>query len=66
MLPRLGGCPGGALELAAQGSAATGTTPQMNAPKGPSEMTDEDVLRVKLEVLRREHRDLDVRHRGAA
>ncbi|MCT4683368.1 MAG: DUF465 domain-containing protein [Roseicyclus sp.] len=31
----------------------------MNAPKGPSEMTHEDVLRVKLEVLRREHRDLD-------
>jgi hypothetical protein len=28
----------------------------MNAP---SEMTHEDVLRVKLEVLRREHRDLD-------
>jgi hypothetical protein len=28
----------------------------MNAP---SEMTYEDVLRVKLEVLRREHRDLD-------
>ncbi|NKX44269.1 YdcH family protein [Roseicyclus persicicus] len=31
----------------------------MNAPKGPTEMTHEDVLRVKLEVLRREHRDLD-------
>jgi len=28
----------------------------MNAP---SEMTHEDVLRVRLEVLRREHRDLD-------
>ena len=28
----------------------------MNAP---SEMSHEDVLRVKLEVLRREHRDLD-------
>ncbi|QBY01149.1 DUF465 domain-containing protein [Rhodophyticola sp. CCM32] len=28
----------------------------MNAP---TEMTHEDVLRVKLEVLRREHRDLD-------
>ncbi len=28
----------------------------MNAP---SEMTHEDVLRVKLQVLRREHRDLD-------
>ncbi len=28
----------------------------MNAP---SEMNHEDVLRVKLEVLRREHRDLD-------
>jgi hypothetical protein len=28
----------------------------MNAP---SEMTHEDVLRVKLEVLRRQHRDLD-------
>jgi hypothetical protein len=25
----------------------------------PSEMSHEDVLRVKLEVLRREHRDLD-------
>lgn len=25
----------------------------------PEEMTHEDVLRVKLEVLRREHRDLD-------
>ena len=33
--------------------------PQMNAPKGPIEMSHEDVLRVKLEVLRREHRDLD-------
>ena len=31
----------------------------MNAPTGPTEMTHEDVLRVKLEVLRREHRDLD-------
>jgi hypothetical protein len=31
----------------------------MNAPSGPSEMTHEDVLRVELEVLRREHRDLD-------
>jgi hypothetical protein len=31
----------------------------MNAPTCPSEMTHEDVLRVKLEVLRREHRDLD-------
>jgi hypothetical protein len=31
----------------------------MNAPKGPSELNHEDVLRVKLEVLRREHRDLD-------
>lgn len=28
----------------------------MNAP---SEMNHEDVLRIKLEVLRREHRDLD-------
>jgi hypothetical protein len=28
----------------------------MNAP---IEMTDEDVLRLRLEVLRREHRDLD-------
>ena len=31
----------------------------MNAPSGPREMTHEDVLRVRLEVLRREHRDLD-------
>ncbi len=31
----------------------------MNAQSGPTEMTHEDVLRVKLEVLRREHRDLD-------
>ena len=31
----------------------------MNAPHRPSEMSHEDVLRVKLEVLRREHRDLD-------
>lgn len=31
----------------------------MNAPTGPSEMTHEDVLRVKLGVLKREHRDLD-------
>ncbi|MBF9029270.1 DUF465 domain-containing protein [Rhodobacterales bacterium HKCCE3408] len=31
----------------------------MNAPKPPAEMTHEEVLRVKLEVLRREHRDLD-------
>jgi len=30
----------------------------MNA-QGPSEMTHEDVLRIRLEVLRREHRDLD-------
>lgn len=32
----------------------------MNAPKGPSEMTHEDVLRIRLEVLKREHRDLDL------
>ncbi|MEM9755806.1 MAG: DUF465 domain-containing protein [Pseudomonadota bacterium] len=31
----------------------------MNAPKPPTEMSHEEVLRVKLEVLRREHRDLD-------
>ncbi|MBF9046219.1 DUF465 domain-containing protein [Rhodobacterales bacterium LSUCC0031] len=31
----------------------------MNAPSGPTEMNHEDVLRVRLEVLRREHRDLD-------
>lgn len=31
----------------------------MNAPRGPSEMSHEDLLRVRLEVLRREHRDLD-------
>ena len=30
--------------------------PDMNAP---SEMSFEDMLRIKLEVLRREHRDLD-------
>ncbi len=30
--------------------------PKMNAP---TEMTHEDVLRVRLEVLMREHRDLD-------
>ena len=34
----------------------TGETLPMNAP---SEMSHEDVLRVKLEVLKREHRDLD-------
>jgi len=32
----------------------------MNAPSGPTEMTHEDVLRLRLEVLKREHRDLDV------
>jgi hypothetical protein len=37
-------------------SDARSGTEFMNAP---SEMTHEDVLRVKLEVLRREHRDLD-------
>ncbi len=31
----------------------------MNASSGPTEMTHEDVLRVRLEVLKREHRDLD-------
>lgn len=31
----------------------------MNAPGGPTEMTHEDVLRVRLAVLKREHRDLD-------
>ena len=31
----------------------------MNAPSGPKEMTHEDVLRVRLEILKREHRDLD-------
>jgi len=31
----------------------------MNAPHSPTEMSHEDVLRVKLEVLRQEHRDLD-------
>lgn len=31
----------------------------MSEPKPPKEMSHEDVLRVKLEVLRREHRDLD-------
>ncbi|MBF9034181.1 DUF465 domain-containing protein [Rhodobacterales bacterium HKCCE2091] len=31
----------------------------MNASDPPVEMSHEDVLRVKLEVLRREHRDLD-------
>lgn len=32
----------------------------MNAPMNvPSELSHEDVLRVKLEVLKREHRDLD-------
>ena len=31
----------------------------MTSPNGPTEMTHEDVLRVRLEVLRREHRDLD-------
>jgi hypothetical protein len=32
------------------------TNPAMNAP---SEMNFEDMMRVRLEVLRREHRDLD-------
>lgn len=31
----------------------------MNAPSGPREMTHEEVLRVSLEGLKREHRDLD-------
>ena len=31
----------------------------MKPMNAPSEMSHEDVLRVKLEVLRREHRDLD-------
>jgi hypothetical protein len=31
----------------------------MNAPSGPTEMTHEDMLRIRLEVLKREHRDLD-------
>jgi len=31
----------------------------MNAPSGPTEMTHEDVLRLRLAVLKREHRDLD-------
>jgi hypothetical protein len=32
---------------------------ESDAMNAPSEMTHEDVLRVKLEVLRRKHRDLD-------
>jgi hypothetical protein len=31
----------------------------MNAPMGPKEMNHEEVLRISLEVLKREHRDLD-------
>ena len=31
----------------------------MNAPMGPTELNHEDVLRISLEVLKREHRDLD-------
>ena len=31
----------------------------MNAAHPPAEMSTDDVLRVKLEFLRREHRDLD-------
>lgn len=33
--------------------------PRANTMNAPSEMSFEDMLRVKLEVLRREHRDLD-------
>lgn len=36
------------------------TCQAMNAPSGPSEMNHEDVLRVRLEVLKRQHRDLDI------
>lgn len=32
----------------------------MNAPSGPTAMNHEDVLRVRLEVLKRQHRDLDI------
>lgn len=31
----------------------------MNAPMGPKELNHEEVLRISLEVLKREHRDLD-------
>jgi hypothetical protein len=31
----------------------------MNAPMGPQELNHEEVLRISLEVLKREHRDLD-------
>jgi len=40
----------------------TGPIPQRRLPplsNPPEEMTHEDVLRVRLEVLRQEHRDLD-------
>lgn len=36
------------------------TCQAMNAPSGPREMNHEDVLRVRLEVLKRQHRDLDI------
>jgi hypothetical protein len=32
----------------------------MNAPTGPTKMNHEEVLRLRLEVLRRQHRDLDI------
>lgn len=40
------------------GSAANGISTPMNAPTDLSMKTD-DVLRVELEVFRREHRDMD-------